>query len=362
MPRPVPPELRRLLASGAPLSSPLPAEDGALLVYRGPADDVRFRHFMDTFPDPGPFARVPGTDVWHLTLPLEPRARIEYKLEIVSGRRRVLVADPLNPAFALDPFGGNSVVTGAGYRFPDWAIRHRRVPAGRVVPLPVRSRSFGLRRHRLYIPAGLDASSPAPLLLVHDGGDYLSYASLAVVLDNLIALGRIGPVRAALLDPGERLVEYAADGRHTDHLVDEVIAAVASRHPVDPARVVAMGASMGAVAALAAAHAHPHAFSGLVLQSGSFVSQTGGPFRRGEVFRPVTRFMAELRTAATAPSPRIAMCCGAYDGLAADDRALAAELAGWGAAVDYEELVDGHHWGCWRDHLARGLGFALGSA
>jgi len=49
-------------------------------------------------------------------------------------------------------------------------------------------------RITLYQPAGLDTSARYPLLIVHDGGDYLGYASMKIILDNLIDDGRLATI------------------------------------------------------------------------------------------------------------------------------------------------------------------------
>jgi enterochelin esterase family protein len=247
------------------------------------------------------------------------------------------------------------VVTGPDYVRPEWSLPHRDAPAGTVDHFDVASDAFeDTRRVGLYSPATAD-DAPLPLLVAHDGAEYAEYAALTVVLDNLIAVGELPPVACALSDPHDRNREYTGDDRHADHLVHELIPAVSDRTPIDPGRLVALGASLGAVAALHAARRHPGTFSGLILQSGSFVSALGGPHRRGPVFAPVVEFMHAFTATPGGLPGLIHLSCGRFDGLIAENRALAPRLRALGIDVGYEEVPDGHNWENWRDRLRAGL-------
>ncbi len=339
----------------------VPIHDGldTTFLYVGDAERVALQHWMDDFPPLPAFIRVAGTDVWYLTVRLPEGARIDYKLAVWTGGRRRLVLDGLNPNRAHDPFGVNSVVAGPGYRRPDWTRSDPAVPSGRVEELPLDSAAFGEERVvRLYLPAGYPNHGDHPLLVVHDGGDYLRYSGLRTVLDNLIAAGEVAPLVAALVDPGERSIEYTGDDRHAAFLAEEVVPAVTAHAAVttDPRQRGLMGASLGGVASLHAAWRHPGTWEALLLQSGSFVTALGGKFRRGRVFAPVVAFMGHFLADPGRLPARVFMSCGRYDGLAADNRRMAAALGDFGADVTYEEARDGHTWENWRDRLRTGLG------
>ncbi|RPI25198.1 MAG: hypothetical protein EHM57_01845, partial [Actinobacteria bacterium] len=176
-------------------------------------------------------------------------------------------------------------------------------------------------------------------------------------LDHAISSGEIPPAIAVLLEPADRLAEYADDPEHTAHLVDEVLPAVRRRFGVR--RVAALGVSLGGVASLAAAVRRPGTIDVVVAQSGSFVTALGGRFRRGPVLGPVTRFMHWLLREQPPLPGRLALSCGTYDGLVEDTRAFVDHLATLPVDLRYAESDAGHHWHCWRDHLASDLGHAL---
>ena len=208
-----------------------------------------------------------------------------------------MVEDPLNDRHASHPFGANSVCEAAGYAEPRWVVSDPDVPAGRLVEFELESAALGrTTTTSVYLPAGFttDGDGRYPLLVVHDGSDYLAYASAATVLDNLIHRGDIPPAVVALVRPFERLVEYADDPRHAEHLTAELVPALENELPLvaTPAGRCLIGASFGAVASLSAAWRAPGFFGRLLLQSGSFAGAGTGCRRRPEpLWRPVRQFV-----------------------------------------------------------------------
>ncbi|MBT8249063.1 MAG: prolyl oligopeptidase family serine peptidase, partial [Acidimicrobiia bacterium] len=340
--------------------APLQVGQTTTFLYFGEAEAVGLRHWMDVFRPLPAFTRHDGTNLWSLTVDLPERSRIEYKLSIKSKGRRRLILDPLNPQLARDPFGRNSVVTGPYYERPAWSLPSSSVTPGSLTVLDVSSDIFGeTRRAHVYLPAS-DVDGPWPLLVAHDGCEYTEYAALTTVLDNLIAEGEIPPVACVLSDPGDRMAEYTGDDRHAEHIVHELIPAVAGQITVDPNRMVALGASLGGVASLHAAWRHPGVFSALILQSGSFVTALGGKHRRGQVFAPVVEFMlAFLERPGRLPA-RMHLSCGRFDGLITENRRMSSHFRALGVDVEFEEVPDGHNWENWRDRLRGGLVHAFG--
>ena len=76
----------------------------------------------------------------------------------------------------------------------------------------------------------------------------------------------------ALYDPVDRPLEYRDDPRHTGFIVEELLPALEKRYPIldRPKARGLMGASYGALGALASAWRHPGVFDRLLLQSCSF--------------------------------------------------------------------------------------------
>jgi len=327
-------------------------------VFHGRADQVNLRHFIFGLPSTQPLKRVDGTDLWYLTLEIPERSRIEYKIERVLGGDREWMMDPLNPRVARDPYGANSVCHGEGYETPDWTAPDREARQGTleqlVIPDPAVS---GDGRVQVYLPARFRRRRRYPLLIVHDGRDYVRYASLKRVLDNLIHRLEIAPMIVALVDSHDRLREYAAEPRHARFLTEQLLPAMEERCPLirRPEARGVMGASFGAVAALHAAWERPGTYGRLMLQSGSFAFSDIGHHRRGPVFDPVARFVNELRENPGRPSERVFQSCGIYESLIYENRSMFPLLQSTGMDVRFVEARDGHNWENWRDRLREGL-------
>ena len=337
-----------------------PIVDGPAItfVWRGEAEAVHLKHWVFGLPSSQQLGRVEGTDVWHLTLELPPESRVEYKLEVVRGGHGEWIQDPLNPNRARDPFGANSVAHGAGYQVPEWTRRDPSAAPGRLEEITTDSGVFGRRNTLVYLPARFRQTRRYPLLIVHDGHDYLRYASLGAVLDNLIARLEIPDMVVALTSSHDRLVEYASDERHARFLTDDLVPHLERMFPLDghPQTRCLMGASFGAVAALSAAWQRPGFYGRLLLQSGSFTfTDIGDRNHRGPLFDPIVAFINQFRAHPMAVAERVFVSCGMYESLIYENRSLVPMLQSTGMDVRYVEARDGHNWENWRDRLREGL-------
>ncbi len=328
-------------------------------VFRGEVDAVKLRHFIYGLPSSQPFERVPGTDLWYLVFQLPENSRVEYKLEIERGGESEWILDPLNPNTARDPFGANSVCHGAGYVRPDWTRPDPAARPGRLKRMSVDSRVFGeTRQIRVYLPERVRDVGSYPLLIAHDGPDFVRYSNLRTILDNLIYRLELPPLIVVLTESPDRLNEYAGDPRHARHLAEEVLPLLKSRLPVadDPASLGLLGASFGAVACLATAWHYPGVFGRLLLLSGSFAfTDIGTHHHRGPVFDPVVRFMNAFRDEPGRPSEKLFLSCGIYESLIYENRSMLPFFQDTGMEVRYVEARDGHNWENWRERLREGL-------
>lgn len=363
------PALRRLFRKGAPGTSEIdaflreahfPLVDGSdvTFVFRGHADAVYLRCWISGLDAAQPFQPLAGTDLWAATIELPKGSRIEYKFEVVTDGHRELIVDPLNDVLAHDPFGANSVCQGYGYERPEWTFENPVARNGRIEALEIDSEALkGRRLLQVYLPARFRTNRRYALLIVHDGADYLNFASLKTVLDNLTHALEIPPLIVAMTQSPDRLREYAADERHAAFLAEEVLPELAGRYPLidEPASRGIMGASFGGVASLHAAWSKPGVFGNLLLQSGSFAFSDIGRHRRGPVFDPVVRFMNRFREKPGRPAERIYMSCGIYESLIYENRSLVPGLQAQGVEVRFEEARDAHNWENWRDRLRNGL-------
>jgi enterochelin esterase family protein len=346
-----------------PLEALRPFHDGdeTVLTFRGEAEAVHLVTWMPMFPVPPPFARV-ADDVWQLRLRLPATARIEYRLAITLRGRSRQIDDPLNPPAAPNPFGANSVLTGRSYQLPWFAQEPPEPIRGQLHEVRVASAALGRRHHyHVYLPEGFKARTGHPILLVHDGPDFLEFGDLGGSLDRLIEAGAVASVAVVLLDPWDRVAEYGANPAHSRHLIDEVLPHVVRRLRLNPTGTGALGSSLGAVAALAAAWHNPHALTGLALLSGSFAHRPA-EHQPPEVFAPVIDFLAEFEADPRLEKTAVFQSAGRYERLCDLNRRLAPIIAAAAARHLYRETWDGHHWGSWRDRLGESLSFLFPGA
>ena len=342
-------------------SRQFPIVEGRMCTFavRAEADEVFLRHRVVGLPDVLPLRRMEGTDLWYLVLDLPPRSRVEYQYELRRGDSWERFNDPHNPRIARSPVGDSSVCHGPGYSVPDWAVPDPEARPGSLVELELRSvAQRRTNRVTVYLPARYRTSTRFPLLIVHDGGDFLGYASMQVVLDNLIHRLDMAETVVAFTYPGERLDEYPDSSAHARWISRELVPALESRYALigHPSGRCLMGSSFGAVASLSTAVRYPRTYGSLLLQSGSFVfTDIGTEHGEGPAFDPVVRFMNRYRARPVKVAERLFISCGVFEPLIVPNRSMVPVFTEAGMAVNYVESPDGHNWESWRDRLRDGL-------
>ena len=338
---------------------PLVEGSTVTFVYRGEAHAVHLQHWIYGLESSLPFERIDMSDLWFLTMEIPERSRVEYKIAVEDrGGRTQLLQDPLNQNLARDPYGANSVVYGEGYENPDWIVEDPEARPGSLEDLTFVSDVFrDPRPIQVYLPARFRRTRRYPLLVVHDGQDYLRFTDLKVVLDNLIHRLEIPPLVVAMTQSPNRLKEYANDDDHAHFIVKELVPLLEERYPLigAPSTRALMGASFGAVASLSTAWKHPGFFGKLLLQSGSFAFTDIGEHDRGPLFDPVVKFVNAFRKDPGKPANKLYVSCGTYESLIYYNRSLVPLLQSTGMELRYAESRDGHNWENWRDRLREGL-------
>ncbi len=178
--------------------------------------------------------RMRGTDLWYLVLELPAGSRVNYQLEVRRGDHVERINDPLNPKLSYSPVGTLLGLLRARLRDPGVdRARPRRPPGhargargaepGAAARLPA-SRSTCRRA------SGRTATYP--LLVVHDGRDFLQYAAAKTVLDNLIHRLDVAETVVAFLHPQDRLTEYADSTAHARFLTHELVPWLETRLPL----------------------------------------------------------------------------------------------------------------------------------
>lgn len=241
-------------------------------------------------------------------------------------------------------------------------------PAGALVPDPEQVPDAVVDQDaevavtgQLHVPSDSTPTEPLPLLVVHDGPEY---ADLAELLRYLSTIARIDPglrCRVLLLAPVDRDRSYSASPAYARALVTgmlpNVTEAVATRGPL-----VGVGASLGGLALMHAAVAHPGTFGGVFSQSGSFFRpRTDGMERGYRFYDRIVRFVDSVDAEPERLAGlRVAMTCGTGEENLANNRSMADRLQRIGVPVHLIENPDGHNYTGWRDALDPGLRTLLG--
>ncbi len=138
------------------------------------------------------------------------------------------------------------------------------------------------RKVAVYLPAGYQAATPLPLMVLQDG---IAYLGLTPVFDNLIHERRIPPMAVVFINSGggdskgsQRGLEYdAVNGVYAEFIETEVLPRIERDYGVkftdDPDGRAAMGGSSGAAAAFTMAWFRPDLYRRVLSYSGTFVDQ-----------------------------------------------------------------------------------------
>lgn len=280
----------------------------------------------------------------------------EYAYQDASGSRR---PDPGNTQPRLNPWWPYAChVAGPLYRPGPLAQLPDRRPRGRVLRLEVTSDILGQdRRVMVYSPPGR-AQSSLPVVLFQDGKAYYGWGKVPQVCDALWEAGEVAPAHLVFLPPQDRTREYAFNAAYRQFIVEELLQELAGRVPCDGRRV-AWGASLGGLLSAYLGWEHPDLFQKVVTQSGAFLfsedMDLNNPFAGNETF--LGRVQKE-------PTPAVSwhIQCGTLEWLTDSNRRLVEALRSRGAPVQWQMRNAGHNWVNWKNGLADGLRFALGSA
>jgi len=288
------------------------------------------------------------TGIFYHTLEFHEPVRVEYKI-LVDGQ------------WIVDPFCPNAIDNGIGEQNSFFVVGALQeppelqwvptIPHGRVEEFDYESKLLhNQRRVYVYLPPGYDTARTKrfPTLYVHDGGEYLSRAQLATVVDNLIHGKVILPLVAVMVDPVDRMREYHANEEYARFVEQELIPSIDSRYRTLAQREArgVIGASLGGLISTYLALSRPQLFAKAGGQSSAF-------------------FVAEENLTALVDglTAKVAFYfdVGAYEPqFIPAHRRLVPLLEAKGCPCFFQELAGGHNWTSWRAHLKDFLTFFWG--
>jgi len=240
---------------------------------------------------------------------------------------------------------------------------------------------------RIWSPAGAPPEESLPLLVVHDGPEYDSLASLTRYLSAGVTGGWLPRLRAALLSPGARNDWYSANPAYARTLRQEVIPAITGR--IAAKARIGMGTSLGGLAMLHEHCRYPDSFDALFLQSSSFfIPRYDSQEHRFPHYRRIVRFVSGVHQGSGIPglpsadptgsvrqSSRIPglpsadptgsvrqpslpsrpipvmLTCGAIEENLANNQLMEQTLRARGYPASLQQVPDVHNYTAWRDAL-----------
>lgn len=316
----------------------------AHFIYRGTASSVTVPGDANGWnPAAFPMQNVSATNFWYYSRIFEADARLDYKY-VLNGSNWIL--DPLNPHRINGGFGPNSELRMPDWVFPPEVLYYTDIPHGSLLDTVFFSSSLGNSRTiRVYTPPAYSGGSEHyPVVVLHDGLEYISLAQADNVLDYLIHHRRIEPVIAVFVPPVNRSAEYAGNLQNafTTFIVSELLVWLEQRFRTrnEPSQRATLGASNGGNIALWLAYSHPDVFGNVAAQSSNVQSSISSGLENGPQLN--LRFYLDL---------------GTYDiaVLIPLVRNLRQILDDRGYEYRYVEYHEGHSWGNWRAHVDNAL-------
>jgi enterochelin esterase-like enzyme len=329
-------------------------DSSAILWYHGPAAQVFVAGDLNGWsPTATPLVRIPQTRLFWREIPLPAAARLEYKL-VVDGR---WILDPANPSTVQGGFGENSELRMPAYRPPEPLTGGHGAPAGRLDTLRFVSRLL----HRtvqiyVYVPAAsADHRTPLPSLTVGDGGGYLWFTPMRLLLDHLIAQDRIPPLIGIFLESRSdnpsvdlRRSDYWMNQRFADFVAGELRDTLRHRYPIsrNPEQTAIMGASLGGVLATYVTLKHPTVF-------GMFAAQSPAYWVSNDSIFSIVQESSLLPRKAYLDS-------GTMHDAQQEASRMRDTLTSRGCLMRYVEVPEGHNWANWGARLDTLLPFLFG--
>jgi len=291
-----------------------------------------------------PMTRLSTTDLWHHTHTFEADARLDYKFLLNGGN---WILDPRNPHQVSGGLGPNSELRMPSYVLAPEIESYPNIPHGALRDTSFFSTNLNNGRTiRVYTPPFYSTTTVRyPVVLFHDGLEYLTLAKANNVLDYLIAQQHIEPVLAVFIPPSQqRRAEYATtlQNQFTAFIAQEVMPWVDRRYRtrIDPASRAVLGSSDGGNISLWLGYQHPEIFGNVAALSSNVESNVSSGYQNN----------ARLNL-------KLYLDMGTYDLAVLITRinAFLPILNAKGYTFQYLEWHEGHSWGNWRAHLDNAL-------
>jgi enterochelin esterase-like enzyme len=311
-------------------------------IYKGTGQNVKIAGDFTGWNPDKPMIKITGTDFWYCSTHFESDARLDYKY-VLNGSNWIL--DPENPNTCTGGYGPNSELRMPAYVVPPEILYYASIPHGTIKDTSFYSSNLGNTRSvKIYLPPGYDIRKQYPVILFHDGLEYISLGNTNNIFDYLLYHHEMEPVIGVFVPPVDRESEY--DGNKKDaftaFIVDELMPVIDQKYASskDPHKRATLGASSGGNISLYIGMKHPDAFGKIASQSSNVETIIS------DTYQNESKMDLELY-----------LDMGTYDinVLIPLVRNFVQILENKNYVYQYKEWHEGHSWGNWKGHLSYAL-------
>jgi enterochelin esterase-like enzyme len=246
---------------------PILEDTVAWIIYKGPGKEPSVAGDLTGWaPGKDKMLNIPGTDLWYLKLVAERNARLDYKI-VYDGS--TWIQDPLNPYTSAGGYGVNSELRMPAYTPPAELNYSAGIPHGTLTDTAFYSSILKNSRDiKIWLPPDYNSSGkPYPLLLVHDGPEYIEFADMLNILDNLGAGKKIDPPVTVFIPPVDRDQEYILfkQDKYTEFIASELIPWLCKEYRIttEPGKRAVLGSSAGGNIVIWLGMKHPELFGNI---------------------------------------------------------------------------------------------------
>lgn len=263
-------------------------------VYRNVGEeDIHSLELLGAICDPsmqerGQLQRMPGTDVWHLTIDnIAAYARITY--QYYKNDRPIM--DPLNTLKidSLHQENGDQYIAELPCANEQPHVHREQLPAlmntlrseGHLLTKSITPGEFSVRdilNYQIHLPPDYNPNRNPPYkVLIHlDGAETIESMKMPAIMDRAMRDGTLAPTISIYIDAAHRPIAYGCGAeaeRYADFLAKEFMPKLQAEYPSMsrlPQDTTIAGFSMGGHGAVHIATRHPEVFGNAIGQSSSF--------------------------------------------------------------------------------------------
>ncbi|KAA3605241.1 MAG: esterase family protein [Calditrichaeota bacterium] len=302
------------------------------------------------------FFQYQNTGIFYFPLEFQPNSRLEYKIALDFGNGQREILDPYNPNLANAPFGPKSVMTTLDYKPTIFSISEERTESY-IERFEFDSKIMKDKREfQIYTPKEFE-NEALPIVVFHDGYDYLRFSNLQKILDSMIYEKAIKPIRGIFTKPIDRRNEYAASPDYAKFISEELIEEIGKHKklPSGKENFCTVGASFGGLISLYLMDSYPKVFGNALCQSGSFFMKLHGFDYYTSHFPKINKFVNSFVKSKTKIDSKVVLTCGRFESLVYLNREMVEVLDKRNCDYKYFENNDGHTWTGWANSMPQGL-------